>query len=79
MRKKQAREAIKAAAEEMLHGSVPIQKADSIVIRVNEHTDLEVQHSEVRSVLRDDLGLGYRIAKKVPIQSNLERCLVLRQ
>ncbi len=63
----------------MLKGSVPIQKADSIVIRVNEHTDLEVKHEEVRSVLRADLGLGYRIAKKVPIQSNSERCLVLRQ
>ena len=30
-------------------------------------------------MLRDDLGLGYRIAKKVPIQANSERCLVLRQ
>ncbi len=76
---KQAREAIKAAVEEMLEGSVPIQKADMIVLRVNEHTDLEVRHEEVRSVLRNDLGLGYRIAKKVPIQSNSERCLVLRQ
>ncbi len=63
----------------MLKGSVPIQNADTIVIRVNEHTDLEVKHDEVRSVLRKDLGLGYRIAKKVPIQSNTERCLVLRQ
>ena len=58
----------------MLKGSVPIQNADTIVIRVNEHTDLEVKHEEVRSVLRKDLGLGYRIAKKVPIQSNTERC-----
>ena len=49
------------------------------MLRVNEHTDLEVKHSEVRSVLRKDLGLGYRIARKIPIQSNSERCLVLRQ
>ena len=29
--------------------------------------------------MKKDLGLTYRIAKKVPIQSNSERCLVLRQ
>ena len=69
---------IKAAAQEMLAKSIPIQKADSIVLRINEHTDLEVKHREVRNVLRKDLGLGYRIVKKIPIQSNSERCLVLR-
>ena len=63
----------------MLENSIPIPNAESIVIRVNEHTDLEVKHSEVRSVLRTDLGLGYRMVKKVPVQSNSERCLVLRQ
>ncbi len=30
-------------------------------------------------MLKDELGLGYRMAKKVPIQCNTERCLVLRQ
>ncbi len=78
-RKSRARAAIKAEAEQMLEKSIPIPNADSIVIRVNEHTDLEVKHSEVRSVLRTDLGLGYRMVKKVPVQSNSERCLVLRQ
>ena len=29
--------------------------------------------------MRKDLNMGYRMAKKVPIQSNLERTLVLRQ
>ena len=66
-------------AEELLANSIPIKSADSIVVRVNESTDLKVKHSEVRSVLRKDLGLGYRIARKIPIQSNSERCLVLRQ
>jgi len=28
--------------------------------------------------MKDELGLGYRVAKKVPIQANMERCLVLR-
>ena len=78
-RKSRARAAIKAEAEKMLEKSIPIRNAHSIVIRVNELTELEVKREEVRSVLRTDLGLGYRMAKKVPVQSNSERCLVLRQ
>ena len=66
-RKTRARAAIKAEAEKMLEKSIPIPNSNSIVIRVNEHTDLEVKKEEVRSVLRTDLGLGYRMAKKVPI------------
>ena len=73
------RDTIRLMAEELLANSIPITSADSIVVRVNESTDLKVKHSEVRSVLRKDLGLGYRIARKIPIQSNSERCLVLRQ
>ena len=73
------RDTIRLMAEELLANSIPIKSADSIVVRVNESTDLKVKHSEVRSVLRKDLGLDYRIARKIPIQSNSERCLVLRQ
>ena len=29
--------------------------------------------------MRDELGLGYRLVRKVPVQSNSERCLVVRQ
>ena len=29
--------------------------------------------------MKDELGLGYRMAKKVPVQANEMRCLVLRQ
>ena len=78
-RQRRARAAIKATAEEMLARSVPIQSSDIIVARVNEQTDLKVKNHEVRSVLKKDLGLGYRLAKKVPPQANSERCLVLRQ
>ena len=39
---------------------------------------LEVSIQLVRTVMRKDLGMGYRMAKKVPVQSNLERNLVLR-
>ena len=40
---------------------------------------LEVSTKLVRTVMRKELGMGYRMAKKVPVQSNLERNLVLRQ
>ena len=65
-------------AGELLENNVPIKNANSIVDRVNAETNLEVNNYQVRNVLRKELGLGYRIAKKVPIQSNSERCLVLR-
>lgn len=29
--------------------------------------------------MKDELGLGYRLSRKVPVQCNSERCLVLRQ
>jgi hypothetical protein len=29
--------------------------------------------------MKDDLGLSYRMAKKIPVQANHKRCLILRQ
>ena len=29
--------------------------------------------------MKDELGLGYRMARKIPVQANHKRCLVLRQ
>ena len=46
---------------------------------VLEQMGLEVADSLVRQVMRKELRLGYRLAKTVPVQSNSERCLVLRQ
>ena len=40
---------------------------------------MEVNTELVRHMFRKELGMGYRLAKGVPIQSNLERALVLRQ
>jgi len=44
----------------------------------NSH-NLDVDLLKVKHIMKKDLGLSYRIAKKVPIQSNSERCLVQRQ
>ena len=40
---------------------------------------LEVNDKTNRLVLRKDMHMGYRFAKEVPVQCNLERNLVLRQ
>ena len=48
-------------------------------MKVLKEADLEVNLKLVRNVMRKDLAMGYRLAKNVPIQSNTERCLVLRQ
>ena len=42
-------------------------------------TGLEVTPTQVKVILKAELGLGYRMAKKIPVQCNTERCLVLRQ
>ena len=39
---------------------------------------MEVSMKLIREVLRKDMQLGYRMARIVPVQSNSERCLVLR-
>jgi len=39
---------------------------------------MDVTVQEVKTIMKDELGLGYRIAKKVPVQANTIRCLVLR-
>ena len=34
---------------------------------------------QVKKVMKDDMGLAYRMIKRIPVQANQKRCLVLRQ
>ena len=72
-------QAVESVASKMLECSIPIENAAKVQMEVKRlhHVDLSVP--KVGSVLKSELGLGYRVAKKVPIQVNSERCLVLRQ
>ena len=63
----------------MLLANKPITCAQTVQAAVHEQTGLKVNDQLVRRVMRKELSLGYRLAKTVPIQSNHERCLVLRQ
>lgn len=50
-----------------------------IVKELKERKGLEVSAKKVRRLLKNGLGFSYRQAKKVPIQCNSDRCLILRQ
>ena len=64
---------------DLLQASVPIKASREVVQKVYEETGFEVKPEQVKAVLKDELGLSYRMAKKISIQCNTERCLVLRQ
>ena len=71
--------AIEEVAAGMLERSKPILHIEQVQAAVQEETGLEVNRPMVSRVMRKDLHMGYRLAKTAPIQSNSERCLVLRQ
>ena len=57
----------------------PILNAGSIKCRVKGEDNLDVSLLQVQKVLKQDLKYSYRRSRKVPLQGNSERCLVLRQ
>ena len=63
----------------MLENRVPIVKAEVVVKAVKRNDNLTVTAKQVKSIMKDEMGLGYRMSRKVPVQSNSERCLVMRQ
>lgn len=63
----------------MLKHSRPIWCSSIIQQKINQKYSLCAKRSQVCSIMRKQLGLGYRKACPVPIQANSERCLVLRQ
>ena len=63
----------------MLERSIPIVNAAKIQTEAKRLHNVELSLPKVRESLKTELGLGYRRAKKVPVQCNSERCLVLRQ
>ena len=63
----------------MLENSVSIVNAEMVVKQVRRKEDIEVTIKQVKTIMTDELGLGYRLARNVPVQANEARCLVLRQ
>ena len=73
------KEAIAAVTTDILNTGTPIVRAQQVQLAVEANRGLEVSTKLVRFVFRKELAMGYRVAKAVPAQCNLERVLVLRQ
>ena len=73
------REVIKKVVNRMLGNNVTIVNADMVVRLVREEEDAEVSAEQVKKVIKDDMGMAYRMTRKIPVQANQKRCLVLRQ
>ena len=60
-------EAIKRVVNDMLNKNVPIINADKVVKATREKENIMVTSHQVKTVMKDEMGLGYRLAKKVPV------------
>ena len=58
---------VKKVVTGMLENSITIVKADMVVDQIRKKENVEVTIEQVKTVMKDELGLGYRLAKKVPV------------
>ena len=72
------RQVIEDAVTGMLAVNKPIVRIQQVQAVVAEQSGLQVPSKLVSQVMRKDMHMGYRLARTVPLQSNSERCLVLR-
>ena len=54
----------------MLDNNVTIVEADMVARLVREQEDTVVSAEQVKKVMKDDMGLAYRMTKKIPVQAN---------
>ena len=62
----------------MLAENQSIFRKQQVKLKVMEDRGLDVTNNMISNVMRKVLQMGYRRATTVPVQSNSERCLVLR-
>ena len=70
---------IKRVVIGMLEKDIILVRAEAVVRLVKEQEVVEVTAAQVKRVMKDELGLAYRMTRKIPVQANHKRCLVLRQ
>ena len=73
------KQAIEEAATELLASNKPIVRIKQVQEAVEQRTGDLVTPLLISKVMRKEMRMGYRKTNVVPIQSNLPRCLVLRQ
>ena len=60
-------EVIKSVVAEMLEKNVPIVNAKKVVEAAYAKEGMTVTVYQVKTVMKDVMGLGYRMSKKVPV------------
>ena len=58
---------IKSVEEQMLEKNVPIVNAKKVVEAAYAKEGMTVTVYQVKTVMKDVMGLGYRMSKKVPV------------
>ena len=72
------KQAITKVVNRMLENNIPLVRAELVVAMVKVQEDVAVTAEQVKKVMKDELGLAYRMTRKIPVQANHKRCLVLR-
>jgi len=70
---------IEATTSEMLNSNMTITSIDQVKKKIKQEHEVELSTNAVQKVMKQSMGLSYRRVRKVPVQANSERCLVLRQ
>ena len=60
------KEAIKRVVNEMLEHQLPIENIDRIVEEVKERQDMVVTKALVKKIMKYEMSLNFRMAKKIP-------------
>ena len=84
MKKREEKEAqigedVEEVVRQMQAEKKTIVNVGMIVKELKSRKGIDESRSKVSSILRKELGFSYRGTKKVPVQCNSARCLILRQ
>ena len=64
---------------DLLEKGTSITNSRMIQLEVKARYQVKLSIADIKKFMKKDLGLSYRKVKKVAVQANSERCLVLRQ
>ena len=63
----------------LLYSKGGLKSSEQVRLAVAEKHGIELRNDYIAKVLRNDVGLRYKVMKKVPFLGNMPRCLILRQ
>ena len=63
----------------MFDNEEPITSVELISNRLKENEGIDLTNTKLKQFMKQELGMKFRISKKIPMHANSQRCLVLRQ